>query len=77
MLELCGGKRLVHVTESSLTLRHFLHLITMLCLDPSSMEAGGLFPNVLTLLGFMEKHHCPLGIELLLERLEAEVYGER
>lgn len=79
MLELCGGERLVHVTETAATLRRFLQLITTLRLDAAALEAGsgGLFGNVLALVGFMEKYHCALALELLLERLDAEVYGER
>lgn len=77
MLELCGGERLVRVTESAATVRHFLHLVTTLRLDLGALEAGGLFTNVLALLGFLEKYHCALALELLLERLDGAVYGGR
>lgn len=77
MMEIGDGKRLIHVSDNSKTIRLFLHLVTNLRLDIPALESDGLFDNVLALVGFMEKYSCTLGLALFLERLETEVYGGR
>lgn len=64
MPEACDGERLLHVPEAARTVRHFMHLITNLQLDPD-META-LFDDVFFFVSFLEKYDCALALDQLL-----------